>query len=257
MRDLSGRIAVCFSGQIRTGVEVALILKNYFDEMYGNIDFFIHTWTTESLSPWTTQANGDVSVMDVHIPVDYPKFAAIRELYNPMRMIVDDYASYKKTHRQQAIQSQGACFAQLPVFMSAYEANCLKKQYEHRCKSQYGTVLKMRMDTVFRSGLTLMEELHHRALSPDTFYYVDVANKFPAAIEDMVWMSSSSIMDTAIDFEIVRSSAVCEIDWQHHMKDYLREQGINFRPFKNNSMAICRDYHVDQELDLKNIDILK
>ena len=43
------KIAVCLSGQIRTGVIASVthlnFLKNY------DVDFFIHTWTTESISP--------------------------------------------------------------------------------------------------------------------------------------------------------------------------------------------------------------
>ena len=38
------RIAVCFRGQLRTGVEASKNLIHLFGDYFKDIDFFVHTW---------------------------------------------------------------------------------------------------------------------------------------------------------------------------------------------------------------------
>ena len=38
------KIAVCFSGQIRTAVENFINIKNFLGDIYNDCDFFMHCW---------------------------------------------------------------------------------------------------------------------------------------------------------------------------------------------------------------------
>ena len=42
------RIAVCFSGQIRTGVQTAPNIKRYIGDLDPVCDYFVHTWDHQS-----------------------------------------------------------------------------------------------------------------------------------------------------------------------------------------------------------------
>ena len=46
------KIAVCFSGQIRTGIQNHPNIKEFFGKLYNECDFFIHTsrFETQCLS---------------------------------------------------------------------------------------------------------------------------------------------------------------------------------------------------------------
>ena len=42
------KIAVCFSGQIRTGVQTAPNIKRYIGDLDTVCDYFVHTWDHQS-----------------------------------------------------------------------------------------------------------------------------------------------------------------------------------------------------------------
>ena len=44
----SYNIAVCLSGQIRTGIYAAPNIKRFIGDLWDNCDFFIHTWNVSN-----------------------------------------------------------------------------------------------------------------------------------------------------------------------------------------------------------------
>jgi hypothetical protein len=239
--NLDHRIAICFSGQIRTGIENSAHLLEYIGEMRDAVDVFIHTWDIETESPHTPENKGDLNIAKISRSVDKDVFDKIVNIYNPLDIRIDNFDFYQKSHLKRVIARAQQCSAQIPMFQTVWEANQLKLAHERLCNSKYGMVLRTRPDINFGSGRTLLEDLQYAAEKRDVLYVVDFGNKFPEAIEDVCWLSSSRTMDTACDFVLERETVHSHMDWQKHMNDYCIRAGLQVRPFKNNSITLVRN----------------
>jgi hypothetical protein len=243
--DLSGRVAVCISGQIRTGVENSDAILSYFGKLKDGIDVFIHTWDVESESPWTEENRSKdiTAITNTYRKVDPAVIKKIHEIYQPLDMRVDNFDIYQKCHHKRVTMRSQLCVAQIPMFQSIWEANQLKIAHEQLCGSKYNMVMRLRFDLDFGPGRNILDDMHYIADKKDMLYFVDFANKFPEMIEDVCWLSNSSTMDTVCGFAIERESNIemNTLDWQHHMKKYLAKWAIQDRPFKNNNITIVRN----------------
>lgn len=110
----SGKIAICLSGMIRTGVEAHPIFRNYFRSL-DNYDVFYHTWNNE----------------------DPKKLNEIRKLYSPISYLEEDPLDKIKE------SSFGS------MLYSMMMANELKKRYEIEHNFRYDLVVKTRFDLIF------------------------------------------------------------------------------------------------------------
>ena len=61
------KIAVCFSGQIRTGIENHPNIKEFFGKLYNDCDFFIHTW---NFSEYKTYNGSNISKKPTIEPIE-------------------------------------------------------------------------------------------------------------------------------------------------------------------------------------------
>ena len=50
------KIAICFSGMIRTGVYAAPLIKKFIGRYYDNVDIFIHTWDISEDKLWHSES---------------------------------------------------------------------------------------------------------------------------------------------------------------------------------------------------------
>jgi hypothetical protein len=249
--NLQDRIAICFSGQIRTGVENSINLLPYIGDLRNAVDIFIHTWDIETESPWTEKNKGNTDVSNIKRRVDQQVFEKINEIYNPLDLRIDNFDFYQQCHLRRVIARGETCVAQIPMFQSIWESNQLKLAHEKVCNSKYGYVIRLRMDANFGLGRTLLEDLQYIANKKDLFYIVDFNNKLPEAIEDVCWLSNSKIMDQACNFILERETTqtMNQLDWQHHMSRYLAEEGIKVRTFKNNNISIVRNDFIIKNAD--------
>ena len=248
--DLSGRIAVCISGQIRTGVETSLCILGYLGDLKEAVDIFIHTWDNESESPWTPDnANRDSHVVaNTFRPVDPAVIKKIYEIYQPLDMRVDNYEIYQQCRHKQVTMRSLLNVAQVPMFQSIWESNRLKVSHETLSNSKYNMVIRLRFDLDFGPGRTLAEDLSYIAEKKDILYFVDHQNKFPDAVEDICWITSSPIMDIICDFLLERETNIkmSTVDWQTHLTKYLQQKGVVARPFKNNNVTIRRNKFIEE-----------
>lgn len=241
--DLSDRVAICISGQIRTGIENSDAFDAYIGDFRQAADIFIHTWNIETESPWSEKNNGNVEIANIRRDVDNETFLKVAELYQPIDMRVDNFDIYQKCHRDRLTLRSGLVVAQIPMFQSIWEANQLKLNHERLSGSKYGVAMRMRFDLDFGPGRTLLEDLNYMAGKRDLLYVLDPSNKLPDTIEDICWISSSDIMDKACEFALERESNAEKnnLDWQTHMKIYLDEHCVPYRTFKNNTVTIRRN----------------
>jgi hypothetical protein len=241
--DLTSRIAVCISGQVRTGVANAASILKYLSEMLPACDIFIHTWNVNSRS---VVDFGDISeeekqvIRNTFSLVDTTEFEQLAEIYKPLDMRVDNFKIYQDAHFRRTLLKTRGLVIQIPMFQSIYEVNQLKKQHEELCFSKYMFVVRLRFDLDFGPGRSLLQDLNYIGRKKDMLYFVDFMNKYPDAIEDVCWIANSDNMDIACDFALVRESIPNSTEWQTHMKEYLNERGVKYRPFENNRINIIR-----------------
>jgi len=254
--SLGDKIAVCISGQIRTGVAVAPAIKHFFGSMWPNIDFFIHTWTTESVSPWgPKELNEDPIVLH---RFGQEKIDQIRDFYKPKSMQVDEFDLYQTQYNQMMADRYGFCYSSIPMLQTLYESNKLKYDYEQRAGSQYKLVVKMRFDQVFEYQHRFIDELNYIADKRDYVYVSDPTNRLPDAVEDIFWIANSTNADIMANLGPVRSSSQEPnfIDWQQHMRLHLNNHNISVRSMKNNSIFIYRNYHLNRHITPFDVKLL-
>lgn len=255
--SLGDRIAVCISGQIRTGVSVAPAIKHFFGDIWPAIDFFIHTWTTESVSPWGLKDPGE----DPNILHQFgqEKINQITDFYKPKSIKVDDLELYQDQYRKMIIDRYGFCYSSISMLQTLYESNKLKYDYEQLNGMQYRLVFKMRFDQVFEYQHRFIQELNYIADKTDYIYVSDPGNRLPNAVEDISWISNSTNADIMADLGPVRSSSneYNGIDWQQHMHLHLSNHNIPVRSMKNNNIFIYRNYHLNRHISPFDVKLLE
>jgi len=256
------KIALCFSGQIRTGNITAANILRYIGDLRSSCDIFVHTWDVESISQADhalLQVNAKLSdKKNVTFQVEPGVFANFYKTYNPVSMTVTKYdlLGFEDTWGGRRINPVTGIkgFAYLE---SIYEANELKKLYEQKNHFTYDVVVRIRPDLIFSPNKSLRDDIA-MITTPNFFVYganrVDHGN---AILEDVFWMATSSTMDVLADYYNFRMKTVGNAepedpayrDGQHHMAQYMREQGYDFSALNNNELRIY--YHSDQ---LQNVD---
>jgi hypothetical protein len=254
--SLGDKIAVCISGQIRTGVAVAPALKHFFGELWPNIDFFIHTWTTESVSAWGPRDPGeDPNVLH---RFDQNKIDRIRDFYQPKLIVVDELDQYQKKYAAMVQNMYGHCASNIPMLQTLYESNQLKCQYEQSMNQRYKLVVKMRFDQVFEYQHRFIDEVNYIAEKTNTVYVSDPTNRLPTAVEDIFWIANSENADIMANLTTIRSGSneYNYIDWQQHMRLHLEHNKITVRSMKNNNIFIYRNYHLNRHISPFDVKML-
>lgn len=251
------RTAVCLSGQLRTAIEVAPALMNFFRFSLPSIDFYIHTWTTESLSQHDLNGRPK-SVANILKPIGNDKLQQVLDIYKPILYRVDDCEKYQEDYKSYIQQKYGTCWAGIPMFQSLWECNNLKKKIEEKFNNKYWRVLRMRFDQVFRKEHAWDYEQKFIAGRDNALYVCDHYNRLPDGVEDIAWYGSSEVIDIACNYAEVRASTNGnDSDWQTHMMQYLIKQNIPVKTWKDNTMMIYRDHHHEtlkvSPLDIDNV----
>jgi len=257
--SLKNRIAVCISGQIRTGVYTTESLKKFFGDMLPNLDFFIHTWTTETVSPHGLRDPDEQ--LNTAIEVSQYKIDHVTEFYKPKLMIVDNYTEYEKKYIkliEDRYGMYGVCYSSIPLLQTIYESNKLKIQYENKVGEQYPLVIRMRFDQVFEQQHRLINEIRYIADRQDLFYVSDPNNKLPNEIEDLFWISNSNNMNIISELSLIRSSKqeYNLVSWQLHTRHLMEDHKIIPRPMKNNNIFLYRNYHAKRNISPLDTDAI-
>jgi hypothetical protein len=186
------RIAVCFSGQVRTGVENYQNIREVLGELYDSCDFFIHTWNFCSYKTYNLSNIAKKPVIE-----SPEKFEAIRQLYSPKKMVVDGkYIGYQTTE-EYGIQA---------LWHSFWKSVELKKQYELENNFKYDYVLKLRMDLVLNrhTSFELLQEIltiENNQFKVNQWFGEDpiIFKNIPLST-DVFFISKSKEMDIAADY---------------------------------------------------------
>ncbi len=190
------RIAVCFSGMIRTGMRARENQKLFLEGCMDQCDFFLHTWSKQAFRPKRQHIEEQQTVDWEFVPLGHDDLDYINHGWDWTSIKVDNY------HKNWSM------FTTLgPLWCSWYESIKLKQHHEKLNFFTYDYVIKLRSDLLIRPGIRLVdliEKIDSRGFgTPDA--YKNFRNQM--SLEDEFFISNSHVMDFAAEFVATNSSA--------------------------------------------------
>ena len=224
------RIAICFSGQIRTGVESSKNIKRFIGDLYPYCDFFIHTWNVNSQKQMYGE-NVDYDMSEVSIST----LNNIKSIYDPKEFYVDDFF--------------GERIYSAPLFYSWMRSVEYMTKYEESNNFEYDYVVKFRFDNIFSSDVSLINFIN--MVRPNMFICENIwINIGQITIDDVFFLSESNIMKKASVWysylnnkENIIYNIGESIGENAYFAKYLIENGIylfNSRLSEFKNLTICR-----------------
>jgi len=206
----SYNIAVCFSGQIRTGVYAAPNIKRFIGDLWDNCDFFIHTWNVSNEKPTPKQAKdgnmfGDAQEID---------FETLNKIYN-----------FKKINITPRI------LLDMGLWLSWLLSVHLKQQHEIENNKKYDYVVKLRPDMIYRNSLTLDDMIKNTSSKSvsvmETFIYDG-----DQITDDSLYIADSTTMDLFVNFVNELPHLTPHKTPHHALYNYAIEHGIIINDLK-------------------------
>jgi len=235
------RIALCFSGQIRTGPIVAPNILRYIGDLRSHCDVFVHTWDVQSLPD---KVNYDFVAVDPQVLADF------HLAYQPVTMTVEPFGLRSVAADWSGFRVEPQTGRKVvAMFESIYEANLLKSLHEQKHNMVYDYVVRIRPDMVFHPEKRLIDDI---SLVTDSNMFVYGAHKGDfgmTRLEDIYWIGSSEILDKITEYYDYRADHDDGSDWQFQMADWVRQLGINFRALTDNRMRIYYQSDVNRGID--------
>jgi len=238
------RIAVCFRGQIRTGVEASKKLIHFFGPYFKDMDFFVHTWdnTTcpalggpDALGGWNADNLPDRTDEGVNRALEYLEnkkksmevvyglyqskldmdyFDKFLKIYNPINYEVESYSEFLDK-AEGGVPGDPA----FPQWYSLYKSVKMKKEYEEQNNFIYDIVIAMRPDIIFHPNSLFKKQIEWYLKQPNnTFVVQNLDTSRPNWREendewcdDVYYHSNSNLMDKAslfgdLEYNLERSN---------------------------------------------------
>lgn len=153
------KVAICFSGLIRTGCLCSSNLLNYFSGV--DVDFFIHTWDYENQAyPLLDCSSINTEIYDniaLYIPhkLQQSKIDKFLEIYNPKKYMIESYDSFENLYNLGI--SEGRLIS--PLWVSLYRSVNMMNSYQNENNFEYDYVVKIRPDLLIKPGNTLIKDI--------------------------------------------------------------------------------------------------
>ena len=261
------RIALCFSGQIRTGAVTAPNILRYIGDLLPNCDVFVHTWDTETRGTGYANRLKEVSTnAEWHTAEkvsNADKIADFYRAFTPRSMMVEEYnlQETKSTwggRRWDPVDNKW----HVSMWRSLYEANKLKMDYAQKNQIYYDYTVRIRPDIVFGANKRLADDIaliEHENM----FVFGDHYDIWPrhslGRLEDILWVGPTRLMDQISSYHACYTNTVSNIDdphapgyqdWQWHGANWIVNQlGYQFRPCADNTMRIYYQVDIDKGVD--------
>lgn len=216
------KIAICFSGELRTGVKSSNNLLNFIGDLLPDCDFFIHTWDINSYrSPLNLRIDPMPSTK-----VPESDFNEIFKIYKPKGILIED----QKKFWNNLILNYPGTGDLIHLWYGFYQSIELKRKYELENNFQYDVVIKLRTDCIFPPDRVLKDDIEE--LLNDTTKILSIR------IDDIYFMSSSHIMDIASKFY---ENLFGNGDWpMNHFIKFMKKNNIEIINFKDKRFTIFR-----------------
>lgn len=240
------KIAVYFSGNIRTGVTAFPNLRKYFGKYFDDIDFFLHTWDLEDVAPPFLDCYEGTSLLFYNLRNYIPyklqtsKLQKLNSLYKFKQLTVDAPLDRKQVER--------------PLWVSARRALDLIYDYQSLNGIRYDVVIKMRPDLLLdpyssslKQDLALLEKNTlvvcnlQESLTPDSIF-----------LEDVLLFSDINTSKIIYEFGSIDNSP------HEYLYKYLIGNDKKLKKAFSNRYAIYREHlqHLDPIEDFEKIHLL-
>lgn len=179
------RIAICFSGQLRTWKHC---YNNYKNILTDQCDIFCHFWDYNTKPNW---------VADSKTPnyISQNEIDEVIDTLKPKKFLLENYRQVTPIKPTQVITYHGY----LSQFYGIMRAARLKKQYEIENDFQYDAVVRSRYDNFYVSRITN----NYETVRPNTmhgFHFGWDKEEKVGRIGDMFWFADSQTYDIISDF---------------------------------------------------------
>ena len=197
------KIAVCFSGQWRTGNYCYDNLKRFFGILYPYCDFFIHTWDVNKQKCYNLS-----NVFSKEKKLKDDEITLIHENYKPKKIIVEDYNHIHNTliNYEDYLSTNVKVFDIIqPLWYSFWKSIELKKQYEIDNGFEYDYVIKLRADIIFNPNRRLSQDIesYMNEINENGFYIENIMREWDInsdTVDDVYFISKSKQMDIAATY---------------------------------------------------------
>lgn len=234
------KIAICFSGQIRTGIDTYKNIINFIGDLLPNCDFFMHTWSTESHAPTICYYKEELD------SISNKKINKIVSLYNPIKYVMDDFHDevLKNSYLEGPFNGR---------FYSWNKSVEYKKEYEELNGFKYDYVIKLRYDTIISDRIKLLSLINQ--IKGDEFgvenTYIDQYNNM--ALDDNIFISNSIVSDIAAKWDFyhrnnynnIHKSYPNDINEHTLLFKYLNENNISVKTYDLQSNGLISIYRAE------------
>lgn len=146
------KIAICLSGQFRTGEYALPSALNFFQGI--DCDYFCHSWQDNNMRLVTPNRFRKIlDTVDNEFTREYIE-STLEGLLKPKRILIEDHSSNIRANLWNGPWSE--------MFYSLMMANWLKREYEVENNFRYDYVVKTRYDYVYRPGTTFTPDAYTR-----------------------------------------------------------------------------------------------
>lgn len=178
-------IAVCISGQVRSGVRSSENIKRFIGDLLPNTDFFLHTWNINSPPPMITEEL-ELDFAAEHL-LSLNDICAIMSAYKPKKLIVQPFKQFRHSILKRFI---GQDYPLFPLFHSWAQSVRLMQEFSDSTEKKYDIVLKIRPDVVFSEDMRLQTFID---------YFLEY-NDDKLFMSDYVWTEHKDNVRTCNDF---------------------------------------------------------
>lgn len=232
------RIAVCFIGMIRTGVEASENLKRWFGNVYHDIDFFMHTWDFSESKHWHNDCaflKNNSQIQNLYKESSYLLIDNLEKAYD--RKFVSIEIEKQEKFLSSPYFSKFIGFS--PQWYSWYKGIQLVTNYEAQNKFRYDLVIKIRPDIIFPKDRKLEEEIIRFLKDPKALYTLGYD---PIRIDDVMFLGNSDVMERASKFAL----EVDKTSWETNiLGEWLSRSGIKALNTAYTFYAIYRKEHIE------------
>lgn len=223
--EKSLRIAVCFHGQLRTGVESSKNLKHFFGDYFHSLDFFVHTWNINT----TRMPLNLVGYEPPVYRIQEETHEAFKEIYRP----INYYAEDQERYWNRVLETHGSTGDLVNLWHSGYHSNQFKKTYESANKFKYDYVVRLRPDCIFPPDRKFGDDLEEVIKDPSRYYNQHLFG-------DTYHVATSNVMDIAANFYIKGNFYGRHFWPMIDFEKYMNDHGIVVTRFKDNRATILR-----------------
>jgi hypothetical protein len=225
------RIAVCFSGQIRTGVESSSNLLNFIGDLLPYTDFFIHTWDIETKKNYNA-----ARVISRNSFLKEETVSKIIEIYNPKKIVIENWNDLLQ--KDEGSVNGIKILSQIPPLWYSFTKSVeLKLEYENEMNFEYDYVIKLRPDIIFPQNRNLKKEIEFGDFKNTNNVYIEnrqtIVDMNTHHIDDVYFISSSKNMNIASKYyyglyDVINKSNI-HMGWpfQYGFAPYLLKNNLN------------------------------